>query len=203
MDIEALLFDMDGVLVQSIDSWYQALNAALEAYGRDRISKDEFVSTYWGGDLSVILKRLGLEQGIGPFCLGIYPEYVDSIKIFPETIPALEALDGYVKSLVTNTAFDCTDRILSRFGLHKYFNLIMTSDQVEKGKPYPDMITKACDMLGTDSKHVIMVGDTQMDILASRSAGCLVIGVGGVKGDYSIDSLSELPGIIKKLENKE
>ena len=64
----ALLFDMDGVLVDSLESWWRALDASLQAYGQPGITRDEFVRRFWGHDLYDNLRRLGLPAEIGSFC---------------------------------------------------------------------------------------------------------------------------------------
>ncbi|MCK5636548.1 MAG: HAD family hydrolase, partial [Thermoplasmatales archaeon] len=48
---EAILFDMDGVLVDSLDSWWASLNESLTKYGQAEITRDEFINKYWGHDL--------------------------------------------------------------------------------------------------------------------------------------------------------
>jgi len=195
---KALLFDMDGVLVDSTESWRGALNGALREYSQPELSKDEFLTEYWGGDLFEILERLGLDLGIGKFCNAVYPNYIDDVKLFPDTVETLDKLNGLVKALVTNTSLNCTERILERYGIRDYFSEVVTSDQVAYGKPHPDMIYLACKRLGLSPKDVVMIGDTINDTLAASKADCTSIGI-GVDADYRISSLKELPDLIKKI----
>jgi phosphoglycolate phosphatase len=199
MDSKALLFDMDGVLVDSTESWRGALNDALRRYGQEELTKERFISEFWGGDLFEILKRLGLDIGIGRFCNAIYPEHIDDVKIFPDTVETLEHLANLDKALVTNTSLNCTERILDKYGIRRYFLEIVTSDQVSYGKPHPEMLHLACERLGRSSDEVIMIGDTINDIIAARKAKCGSIGI-GVDGDHRIESLKELPSLLKDLK---
>jgi phosphoglycolate phosphatase len=196
-EIKALLFDMDGVLVDSKDSWLAALNEAMGAYGQPSITKDEFMETYWGDDLKVILKNMGLPLGISDFCLSTYPNHTGAVTVFQETRIVLEMLDDYPKAVVTNTPSACTTQILDTYGLSPFFETVVTSDMVDRGKPHPDMLLKACGDLGVDIGDCILIGDTKIDVEAGRNAGCPIVGI-GVEGDMTIQSLSELPLALRR-----
>ena len=192
----AILFDMDGVLVDSLYVWWQSLNAALKMFGIREVSKEEFIKKYWGHDLYDNLKRMGLNIEIGLTCSKIYSQYIDKIKIFPDVKETLEKLGRYKKGLITNTPRDCTYKILKKFNIQKYFNTIVTTDDVKKGKPDPEIVLKACRNLNVNPKETILIGDTSSDIKAGKSAGCIVIGV-NVEGDYTIENIFELMKIIE------
>jgi len=196
---EALLFDMDGVLVDSTESWRGALNGALREYGQPELTRDVFLRDYWGADLFEILEDLGLDLGIGRFCNCIYPNYIEDVKLFPEVDNTLKELAGYSKAVVTNTTFVCTDKILEKHNIKKYFDHIVTSDQVSRGKPHPDMIFLACERLDLDAKDVIMIGDTINDVKAGKEAGCKVVGI-GIEADFDLKGIAQLPQLIEKIK---
>jgi len=198
---KALLFDMDGVLVDSTESWRGALNGALRKYGQKELSVDEFLNDYWGADLFEILERLGLDMGIGRFCNAVYPEHIGDVKLFPDTVETLKRLESHQKVVVTNTTLDCTEQILKKYDIKKYFIEVVTSDQVSYGKPHPDMLILACEKIGLSPEEVIMIGDTINDIIAARDAKCKSIGI-GIDGDYRIESLKELPEAIESISIK-
>ncbi|MBS3773338.1 MAG: HAD family hydrolase [Candidatus Thermoplasmatota archaeon] len=192
----AVLFDMDGVLVDSFHAWLRALNAALRRYGHEPISEHEFRSTYWGHDLYENLRRLGIDDQVGAFCLTIFGDYVGGITIFPGTRETLRTLDGYPTALVTNTPRGCVDSILGHFDIDIFFDAIVTPDDVEQGKPDPGMLLEACSRLNVEPADAVFVGDTDSDIRAGRAAGCTVIGV-QVAADLTIDSVTELPSLLQ------
>ena len=194
MKPSAILFDMDGVLVDSLDSWLLALNAALKAFGHKEITRNEFIGKYWGHDLYDNLEKMGLDKEVGTFCGSVYGEHLDAIKIYPDTRNTLEKLKEYKKGVITNTPKDCTHQILKKFDIEKYFDIVMTSDQVLRGKPYPDIVFKACSILNVKPENVILVGDTDSDVKAGKSAGCTVVGL-NINADYVIKRLSELTDI--------
>lgn len=192
----ALLFDMDGVLVDSLDSWWQALNHALRTFERPEISRDEFIKNYWGHDLYDNLERMKLDEEIGLFCNTTYGDHLDAIKIYPDTTATLRHLSPYKKGVITNTPKDCAWQILERFSIKGYFKTVVTSDEVSKAKPSPEIVYKACDILEVNPHDVVMIGDTISDVKAGRAAGCTVIGV-GIDADYRIERLAGLNDILK------
>ena len=193
---KAIFFDMDGVLVNSLDSWWKSLNAALKNYNVKEISREEFIEKFWGYELQENLRKLGLNKEIVTFCNNIYSVYTGEIKIFSKVKETLKKLDNYKKAVITNTPKDCALQILKKFDIKKFFNIIVTSDQIKKGKPAPDMIYKACQELKIQPREVVLVGDTESDVKAGRAAGCKIIGI-NIDADFSIKTFSELLNIIE------
>jgi len=196
MRIKAVLFDLDGVLIDSLDAWWLALNEALRRYGFEEIDKKEFIERYWGNDLYSNLDRANLPLEVGLTCSKLYMNYIDMIRLHPSAIEILESMEEIKKGLITNTPRDCTEMVLKRFDLEKYFDVVITGDDVSRGKPDPEIIVKACDHLNVKPQEVVVIGDTDNDLKAARSAGCSVIGI-GLEGDIYLDDLSELRSVLK------
>ncbi len=191
----AILFDMDGVLVDSLDSWWNALNYSLKHFKHKTISKKEFIEKYWGHDLFYNLNKMKLPEKVGLFCNEVYYKYVDKIKLYPYVKETLEKLESYKKSIITNTPKKCTNQILKNFELEKYFDFVITSSDVSIAKPDPEIVIKSCEKLNVKPETTVLVGDTDSDIKAGKAAGCTVIGV-KIKGDYLIEDISKLPDIL-------
>jgi HAD superfamily hydrolase (TIGR01509 family) len=192
----ALLFDMDGVLIDSLDSWWKALNNALTVFKHQEITRDEFIQTYWGHDLRENLKRLKLNPEVASFCNITYGGHIKYIKIYPDTKSTLQKLSNYKKAVITNTPTDCARQILDKFDIAKYFEEVITSDDVAKAKPDPEIVFKACERLHVDPKTVVLVGDTDSDVKAGRAAGCTVVGL-NIAADVTIQRLSELTDLLR------
>lgn len=192
----AILFDMDGVLVDSLDSWWNALNSALKRFKHQEITRDEFMKTYWGHDLKANLKRLQLNPEVAQFCNITYGNHLNYIHIYPDTKTTLQKLSPYKKAIITNTPRDCASQILKKFDIEPYFQEIVTSDDVQKAKPDPEIVYKACEKLNVDPKTVILVGDTQSDVKAGQAAGCIVVGL-NTPANVTIQNLSDLPGLLQ------
>jgi HAD superfamily hydrolase (TIGR01509 family) len=191
----AILFDMDGVLVDSLDAWWNALNNALQRFKHKKITRDEFIKTYWGHDLKANLKQLYLNPEVAQFCNITYGNHLDYVTIYPDTKNTLKTLKTYRKAIITNTPSDCTQQILEKFSIEQYFEVIVTSDDVVKSKPDPDIVFKACERLRVDVQTVLLVGDTESDVKAGKAAGCTVVGL-NVPADITIQRLSELPSLL-------
>ena len=191
----AILFDMDGVLVESLDSWWLSLNDALKAFNHKEITKDEFIKKYWGHDLKYNLEKMGIDYEILKFCNTSYRNHTDSVNTYKDTKKTLKNLKDYKKGIITNTPKDCAKQVLIRNNLEKYFDVIVTGDDVSIGKPNPEIVFKACKLLNVKPKEVILVGDTESDLLAGRAAGCIVVGK-NIKADYTIKNLYDLTKLI-------
>jgi HAD superfamily hydrolase (TIGR01509 family) len=192
----ALLFDMDGVLVDSLDAWWKALNSALQRFKHQQITREEFMRTYWGHDLKANLERLHLNPDVARFCNITYGDHIEYVTIYSDTKRTLQLLNSYKKAIITNTPTDCAHQILRKFRIEQYFQEIVTSDDVDKAKPDPEIVFKACERLRVDPKTVVLVGDTDSDVKAGRAAGCIVVGL-NITADITIQSLSELVAVIQ------
>jgi HAD superfamily hydrolase (TIGR01509 family) len=193
---DAILFDMDGVLIDSFKSWWKSLNKAMRTYDKTPVSKEKFEKKYWGYTLEENLEDFGIDTGNKQFCNLFYNDYLKEIVIFPQTTKTLSQLSSYTKAIITNAPALCTNKILEYFSIKKFFNVIITSDMVTNGKPQPDSIYMACEQLQVRPEKVVLVGDTKNDVQAGHAAGCITIGI-NVDADYTINHIGELLNIIK------
>lgn len=192
---KAILFDMDGVLVDSFNVWWKSLNLTLKAFDYNEVSKEEFSRIYWGHGLRDNVKRMGFDDEVGRHCNIIYSQHIDDIIIYKDTISTLKKLKKYKKAVITNTPTDLAKKILKKFNIEYFFNHIITSDDVINEKPHPEIVIKACERLNVHPNTAILIGDTKSDIIAGKAAGCIVIGI-RIDGEYRIKSLSELTQIL-------
>jgi len=125
-------------------------------------------------------------------------------KLFPETIPVLEKIKelGIKIGLVTNTSREAVDIVFRFHGLKRYFDVVITREDVKKLKPDPEGVLLAVKKLG--AKSFFMVGDLVHDALAAKSANGICITVKrsterkfDFHTDYFVQSLSEIPTIIQ------
>ncbi|MEM2874435.1 MAG: HAD family hydrolase [Candidatus Hadarchaeales archaeon] len=190
MGIKAILFDLDGVLIDTVECWVRAFNDTYRKYGQREISKDEFIREYWGHSSEKGFKHLGSDAL--SYCNARQIDNLWMAKPIPGAREVLELCSKKVKlGLVTNTPKKNTLKELEMFGLKEYFDVVVTGDDVRNKKPSPDMVIEACERLGVSVDDVVMVGDTESDLLAGKSAGCRVIGV-NVHADWMVKDMSEL-----------
>lgn len=190
-----LLFDMDGVLVDSRESWYRSLvHLIRERFGRE-LSREEFLEYYWARDLRDIFAELDLDIEPDFFCREIYSRYLDALVAAEDAADTLAQLSPFPKVIITNTPTACTRLILQKFGLERFFHAVITGGEVKNGKPHPEIVYKGCKALGIKPQEAVLIGDSSLDVQAGRAAGCPVIGL-GVVGDYTIQRLKELLALI-------
>ena len=195
-ELQAVLFDLDGVLVDSFESWYQAFSRMLQAYNKPEISRDTFRARCWGPDLRHNLSALQLGEDAAWYCVREQQQLIGLVELIPHSREVLRRTreDYQLKvGLVTNTPRANVDKILEHFQLADHFNAVLTGDDVERGKPDAEIVLKTCEWLAVKPEHAVLVGDTRTDFQAGKAAGCLVIGVGqGAAGDLHIERLEEL-----------
>jgi HAD superfamily hydrolase (TIGR01549 family) len=194
--IEAILFDLDGVLIDSFESWYQAFAKMLKAYGKDEMTRETFRGTYWGPGLGHNLATLQLDENAADYCVREQIKLIELIELFPGAKEVLRRTKQDYKlkvGLVTNTPRANVTEIFERFRLTNHFDAILTGDDVKRGKPDAEIVITACERLKVTPEHAILVGDTKTDYQAGKAAGCFVVGVGAISaGDVHIDRLTEL-----------
>ena len=194
--IEAILFDLDGVLINSFESWYHAFNGMLKAYGKKEMGRAEFSEKCWGPDLEHNLLDLNLGEEAGKYCINEQLKLIELIELFPGAKAVLNRVREEYKlkvGLVTNTPKDNVRGIFKHFQLSNLFDVVVTGDDVRNGKPDAEMVMTACEKLTLKPEHVLLVGDTEVDFQAAKSAGCAVVGMRAKpEGGKRIDTLFDL-----------
>ncbi|MFH0862926.1 MAG: HAD family hydrolase [Candidatus Altiarchaeota archaeon] len=203
MGLKAVLFDMDGTLVDSVPAWHMAFNSVLKLHGKPPVSYEYFCTDILGqsaqADIDRFFPSLSV-AGLTGHYERFFPESISTVRLFPATLTVLEYLDsrGLKTGVVTNTPRGLMEQILETVGLSGRFGSAISVDDVPSGKPQPDMIHRSCEILRIEEKDALMVGDTMMDVEAAKKAGMLSVGV-GIQGDLMIRDIGELPKLMDGL----
>jgi HAD superfamily hydrolase (TIGR01509 family) len=199
MNPKAVLFDLDGVLIDSLECWFQAFNETIGRFGLKQIGREEFLRSYWGHSTEDNFGRLGLGEDAVKYCNSKHMVHTRSAIIMKGTLRTLEFVKNRAKvGLVTNTPRENTIKELEHFGLRDYFDAVVAGDDVLRKKPHPEMIYRACELLGVEPAEAVVVGDTDTDVKAGKSAGCTVVGI-NVPADFTINDLAELELVFTSL----
>lgn len=181
----AVLWDMDGTLVDSEKLWDVSLHALYARLGGD-LSPEVRASTVGGSTESVmriVYEDLGLDPDPSAMedAAGWLHDY--TAELFDQGLPwlpgAQEMLDALTAAniplaLVTNTRRGLTERALNSIGRH-YFSASVCGDEVENAKPAPDPYVRAATLLGFDPAECLAVEDSVTGTQAAETAGCPVL----------------------------
>jgi HAD superfamily hydrolase (TIGR01509 family) len=183
--MQAVLFDMDGTLVDSEKLWDISLAALYEELGGTLTP--EVRASMVGGSaedtLRTVYTDLGLEPD--PFAMAESDRWLHdyTAELFDNGLPwcegaqeLLEALaaEGTPMALVTNTQRALTDRALNSIG-HQYFSVTVCGDEVPRGKPAPDAYQRAAALLGLQPDVCLAIEDSVTGTAAAAGAGCPVL----------------------------
>ena len=193
--IKAVLFDMDGVLVDSIEAWFELFNKTLKHFGKEEFTWEKFMERVWGGPIERDAEEFfGTSvDNVIRFYFDNFDSFKENLKLFPNVKEVLDELKNknLKIGLVTNTPKRQVHKLVDHLSLREYFDVIIGGDEVEHGKPAPDMIFLACKELGIKPEDSIYIGDVDADVIAGKKAGCLTIGL-KIDGDDRIEDLKEL-----------
>ena len=195
-ELKAILFDLDGVIIDSFDAWFHTFNELRRKYKLREFDRDEFRKNAWGtsyqADAGKFFKNIDAEEVLGHY-KKIRNNYNHKTKLLPDAKKVLDAIKkkNIRIGLASNSFKEPALETLKFHRLIKYFSTIVTAEDVERPKPYPDAILKACEKLGVAPDEAIYVGDNKNDYKAGKSAGCFVVGL-NTKGDLIISQLKDL-----------
>ncbi len=185
--IKAILFDMDGVLIDAKDWHYEALNKALKLFGIE-ISKYDHLNTFDGlptaVKLKMISKRYYLPEQLHDFVNQMKQQY--TIQIIHEKCHpvfhheyALSKLhqEGYKIAVCSNSIRSTVELMMSKAGLLDWIDLIISNEDVKNAKPDPEMYQTAITKFDLKPTECIVVEDNPNGIEAGRASGAAVLEV--------------------------
>ena len=200
VELKAILFDMDGVIIDSFDAWLNVVNLARKELNLKSMGKEEFRNEAWGtsvqADVKKYYKNKSVEE-ISALYEGLMLESVDKTRLMPDVTNIIQSArkKGIKTGLVTNSFKSIVSKALEFHKINGCFDAIVTADDVERVKPYPDPLVKVCEKLGIMPQEAFYVGDTKTDYKAGKAAGCVVVGL-NTRGDLMISKLSDLQQLI-------
>ena len=217
MMIKAILFDLDGTLINTNNLIIETFQHVFKEYLNIDVKREELVRDF-GEPLGYTIKRYTDDDKVDSLIKAyktynevIHDDLTEAIDGVEEGIKELKE-KGYKVAIVTSKRREVTNRGLKLFNLFKLMDCIVTPEDTEKHKPEPEPVLKACEILGVNPEETIMVGDSHNDILSGKRAGaksCLVrytaVPMDQVlkhEPDYIIDSILDIVDIVDK-EQKE
>lgn len=205
--IKAVIFDMDGVLIDAKEWHYDALNQALELFGY-QIRRHEHLTSYDGLPTRRKLEMLSLERGL-PEKLH---EFINEMKqlytmdiVYAQCRPnfvheyALSNLKArnYKLAVASNSIRNTVEVMMHRAALSPYLDLMLSNEDVKKSKPDPEIYTKAMRSFGLTPKECLVVEDNEHGIRAATASGAHVL----VVKDVEDTNLENIMGRIEQIQS--
>lgn len=213
LPVRAVLFDLDGTLVDSVADLAAAVNAVLEVHGEPPLPIGAVRGMVGNGIAKLVerafaasgrpLEGQALDEAVADMMAAYRGCLTKRTVLMPGAVDAVEALreSGLHLGLATNKPLDATRAIMDHFGLAARFGAIVGGRADLARKPAPDMLLAALTRLSVDPENAVMVGDSAIDVDAARNAGMRSILVHGgysaadpdtLGADFIIDDLTAL-----------
>lgn len=188
--IKAILFDMDGVLIEAKDWHYEALNEALKLFGSE-ISLYDHLVTFDGLPTK---DKLNMLTSVGKLPKELHP-IINKMKqkhtmrmILNKCKPlfahqyALSKLhsEGYKMAVCSNSVRKSVEVMIQQAGLDKYFEFYVSNEDVSKGKPDPEMYSKAMDRMNLNPEECLILEDNENGIKAAKASGGHLLKIGEI-----------------------
>ena len=178
--VQALLFDLDGTLIDSKRDLVQSVNATLRELDRAELPED-LVASYVGSGAPVLINRaLGgtaspdQQQRALQFFLAHYEEHkLDFTREYPGVRETLKKLRGVPMAVLTNKPVNISVRILEGLGLAEFFRAIYGGNSFATKKPDPLGANTILKELRITAAESAMVGDSEVDVQTARNAGMI------------------------------
>ncbi len=220
---DALIFDLDGTLIDSAPDVCASVNRVLTETGRRELTLIETKGLIgWGGRV-LVEKALAMtgEEGtpdeVETVLQGFLATYAahpaEHTRIFPGAVEALEKFkaDGVKMGICTNKPTATTPPVLKAMGLDGFFSVVSCGDAVPHKKPDGRHVLTVIEALDATVEITAMVGDSENDITAAINAGVKSVAVtfgyahvpvDELGADALIDHFRELPGALRKIASE-
>lgn len=178
--IDAVLFDLDGTLLDTAPDLAYALNQLRQAYRLPELPLSSIRSTISFGAAAILKHGFDIDEKHPDFkplkeeYLALYAKHLtDSTRFFPNIEKVLSHLEQHdiPWGIVTNRMTNMTIALLKALGYEKRPGCIICGDTLRKNKPHPEPILEACRLLKQTPQRTIYVGDAATDVTASKAAG--------------------------------
>ena len=218
--IDAIAFDLDGTLIDSVPDVRAAINRLLVGEGRSEISLAQTLTLVGQGARVMIEEAMALVGGPAPpdaldRMVETYIEFyrchpADLTTIYPGVVEVLESLAarGVRMGICSNKPFVMTKLVLKTLGLDRYFDAVTGGDNVPHRKPDGRHVAHTLALMGGRHARAVMVGDSETDVAAGKDAGLPVIAVtygyaqvpaAEFGADVLIERFRDLPGALDEV----
>jgi len=188
-DFKALIFDMDGLMIDSERLYWEVERALARRYGKE--VRDETLWKMMGRrpieGLRIFIEDTGLpispEEALAYRDIRMREKYRNESEAMPGLFHILATFFGKLKLAVcTGAQKEFLEIVVDRLKIREKFDVLQASDEIKVGKPDPEIYLRVCSRLGLEPEQCIVLEDSSNGALAGKRAGCYTI---AVPSDYS------------------
>ncbi|MFZ5890332.1 MAG: HAD family hydrolase [Myxococcota bacterium] len=213
--VRAIVFDLDGTLIDSRGDIAAATLHALGAHGFPALPVPTLLTYVGDGARPLLARSAGIAHD-DPRLDALYASFIEYYSAHPlvhtrfcqGAEATLERLSHLPLAICTNKPRVTTERVLAGLGVGKAFRVVLAGNDLPRSKPDPLPVQHIAERLSLPAAALVMVGDGAQDVLSGRGAGARTVGVRdgiqpierllAAKPDVLIDSLDELPAVIER-----
>jgi HAD superfamily hydrolase (TIGR01509 family) len=196
MNIQAIVFDFDGTLVDASEAICSSFNAVLLDHGFPLL-ETSLIKTKIGRPLKELFAEVDtaatderLQSYVEEYRKHFFPISAAKTRPMPGVVEALPELSrGRRLAIATSRTADGAQHILRCLGLAQHFGAVVGIEDVSRVKPDPEPVLSALSHVGADPAHAMMVGDTADDVVAGLRAGVCSVGV--TTGAFTAEQLAQ------------
>ncbi len=204
-DVQVVAFDCDGVLFETLEANRQYYNHILHQFGLPAMDEEQlrFSHTH---TVDQVIGMLFPDDAVRVAAHGFrrtvdYGMFLKHLTIEPDLLALLDWMAGkYHRAIATNRT-DTMKRLLQEFDLGRRFEMVVTSLDVERPKPFPDPLVKIMDRFGAAAHQMLFVGDSDIDQRTADAAGVPFVAYRNpaLRAHYHIQALAELRPLLQRL----
>ncbi len=175
---KVVIYDCDGVILDSVESNYVFYNQIMEYLGRPEIDRDNsdarrILHTYSFNDVMdyFFTEDVRREEALRFAKTIRYRDLMPYMRMEDGFVSALDQLKGYTSLAICTNRATSMEMIIEDFGLTGYFEFVMTASQVTHPKPHPEPLLKVLDFFKVKPEEALFIGDGEVDMQAARGAG--------------------------------
>ena len=182
---KAIIFDMDGTLVDTFDDMAKAINLARETYDLPPLPVPDVKCHVGDGVAPLVLKTIpasnngpeALEDAIGRYRKFYKADFLNKTHAYPGVEEVLAHYADRPKAVISNKSVWFVEQVLEGLGLKKHFVYVAGGDTLAEKKPHPMTIEAFLTQAGLGADDVVMVGDGVNDVRVGKAAGVHTVGV--------------------------
>jgi HAD superfamily hydrolase (TIGR01509 family) len=208
VSIAAVVFDLDGVIIDTEEVWEDVRRAYVAEYGRQFLPDSQtrmmgMSTPEWSAHLSADVGVPRTPEQVASDVLGrMAARYRESLPLIPGSVEAVRRLAGrFTLALASSSARILIDQVLATAGLAEVFRVTLSTEEVARGKPWPDVYLEAVSRLGLTPSVCAAVEDSSNGLRSAAAAGLAVIAVPHGVYPPAPDALAQAALVIDDLDD--